>query len=230
MNYDSLNTVSSSASTVYDEGLRAFFSDVFTRMTVALVISALAAFVGSTIPALYSGGLLTWLVILSPLACVLIMSFGAERLSNNALLALFVVYSVLSGLSMGSLLLAFTATSVVTAFLIAASVFCLFAIIGYTTKRDLTGLGTFLMIGLIGIIIASIVNIWLALPALAATINVLAVLIFVGLTAYDVQNLKETYYSGADTSKARTLGALSLYLNFINIFVNILQLIGDKKE
>ena len=105
-----------------------------------------------------------------------------------------------------------------------------FALIGYTTKRDLTNMGSFLFVGLIGIIIASIVNIWLALPVLAAVINILAVIIFVGLTAYDVQMLKEVYYSGADDGKVRTLGALNLYLDFINIFISLLQLIGVKKD
>lgn len=213
-----------------DEGLRSFFSDVFLRMTFALVLSAVTAFIGSTIPALYTGGLLTWLVILSPLAFVLIMSFGAERLSNNALILCFVGFAAAQGLSMGSLLLMYTATSVVTAFFIAAATFGAFAVIGYTTRRDLTSMGTFLLVGLIGVIIAGIVNIFLQLPALAATINVLAVLVFVGLTAYDVQRLKETYYAGGDSGAVRTLGALSLYLDFINIFINLLQLIGARKE
>jgi FtsH-binding integral membrane protein len=213
-----------------DEGLRSFFSDVFLRMAFALVLSATTAFIGSTIPALYTGGLLTWLVILSPLAFVLIMSFGSERLSNNALILCFVGFAAAQGLSMGSLLLLYTATSVVTAFLIAAATFGAFAVIGYTTRRDLTGMGTFLLVGLIGILVAGIVNIWLQLPALAATLNVLAVLIFVGLAAYDVQRLKETYYAGGDSGAVRTLGALSLYLDFINIFINLLQLIGERKE
>lgn len=224
--FDSLNT----ANTEIDQGLRTFFSDVFMRMTFALIVSGVCAFIGSLFPVLYAGGLLTWAIILSPLAFVLIMSFGAERLSNNALALLFVVFAAVNGLSLGSLILAFTATSITSAFLISASVFCFFAILGYTTKRDLTSLGSFLIVGLVGIIIASLVNIWLALPALAATINVLAVLIFVGLTAYDVQRLKETYYSGEDSSKVRTLGALNLYLNFINIFVNLLQLLGVRKD
>lgn len=228
MEFNNIDTVSTGSTS--DQGLRSFFSDVFLRMTFALVLSAATAFIGAGIPALYTGGLLTWLVILSPLAFVLVMSFGANRLSNNALILCFVGFAAAQGLSMGSLLLVYTATSVVSAFLIAAATFAAFAVIGYTTKRDLTSMGTFLFIGLIGLIIASVVNIWLALPALAATINVLAVLIFVGLTAYDVQKLKETYYAGGDSGAVRTLGALSLYLDFINIFINLLQLIGMKRE
>lgn len=214
-----------------DQGLRSYFNDIFLRMTFALVLSAVTAYIGSMIPALYAGGILSWVVILSPLAIVLVMSFGAERLSNNALILCFLAFAGLNGLSMGSLLLVYTGASVVSAFFLAAAVFATFAILGYTTKRDLTSMGSFLLVGLIGLIIASLVNIWLALPALAATINVLAVLIFVGLTAYDVQMLKNTYYEGGgDDSKVRTMGALSLYLDFINIFINLLQLLGTKKE
>lgn len=215
---------------VVDSGLQAFFRDVFMRMTVALSISAVAAFVGSTMPFLYAGGLLTWLIVLSPLAFVLFMSFGAQKFSTNAIILMFLGFAVTQGLSMGSLALVFTGTSIFTAFVVAAGVFATFAVIGYTTKRDLTAMGTFLFVGLIGIIIASLVNIWLALPALAATINVLAVLIFVGLTAYDVQKLKEMYLAGQHDGKTRTLGALSLYLDFINIFIALLQLFGTRKE
>jgi FtsH-binding integral membrane protein len=215
---------------VFDQGLRSFFTDVFMRMTLALVISAVFAGIGSTVPALYSGGVLTWLIILSPLAFVLAMSFGAEKFSNNTLILMFAGFSVAQGLSLGSIFLVYTGASIMTAFFLAAAVFGTFAIMGYTTKRDLTSLGSFLFVGLIGIIIASVVNIWLALPALASVINILAVLIFVGLTAYDVQKLKETYLSGVDDGKVRTLGALSLYLDFINIFIALLQLLGGKKE
>ena len=131
---------------------------------------------------------------------------------------------------MGSIFLVYTGASIITAFLVAAGVFATFAVIGYTTRRDLTSMGTFLFVGLIGIVIASVVNIWLALPVLAQVINVLAVIIFTGLTAYDVQKLKEIYYSGSDDGKVRTLGALTLYLDFINIFLALLQLFGGKRE
>jgi FtsH-binding integral membrane protein len=216
--------------TVEDSGLRSFFTDVFMRMTAALAVSAGFAGIASTMPFLYTGGLLTWLIILSPLAFVLAMSLGSERFSTNTIVLMFFGFAITQGLSMGSIFIVFTGASIITAFLIASAVFATFAVLGYTTKRDLTSMGTFLFVGLIGIIIASVVNIWLALPALAATINVLAVLIFVGLTAYDVQMLKNVYYSGGDTGKARTLGALSLYLDFINIFISILQLIGVKRD
>lgn len=211
-------------------GVQSFFRDIFLRMTAALTISAVTAGLASMLPFLYTGGILTWLIILSPLAFVLAMSFGSEKFSTNTLILLFLGFAITQGLSLGSIFLVYTGASIITAFLMAAVTFGSFALIGFTTKRDLTSMGTFLMVGLIGIIIASVVNIWLALPVLAQVINVLAVIIFVGLTAYDVQKLKEVYYSGADDGKIRTLGALTLYLDFINIFIALLQLVGGRKE
>ena len=219
----------STADTVVNQGLRSYFNDVFSRMTTALLISAMFAYIGMRVPMLYAGGALTWMIILSPLAFILIMSFGAERFSDRGLLMMLMGFGAAQGLSMGALLYIYTAHSVITAFLMAAMVFSTFAIIGYTTKRDLSAMGTFLFVGLIGIIIASIVNIWLNLTALAFVVNVLAVLIFTGLTAYDMQKLKHIYLDGGDSSRVRTFGALSLYLDFINIFVSLLQLFGNKR-
>ena len=225
-----MKTIARTADTVVNQGLRSYFNDVFSRMTTALLISAMFAYIGMRVPMLYAGGILTWMIILSPLAFVLIMSFGAEKFSDRGLLMMLMGFGAAQGLSMGALLYIYTAHSVITAFLMAAIVFCTFAIIGYTTKRDLSSLGTFLFVGLIGIVIASIVNIWLNLTALAFVVNVLAVLIFTGLTAYDMQKLKEIYLEGGDSSRVRTFGALSLYLDFINIFISLLQLIGSKRD
>ena len=215
--------------TTINLGLRSYFNDVFSRMTTALLISAMFAYIGMRVPMLYAGGMLTWTIILAPLAFVLAMSFGSERFSDRGLLLMLMGFGAAQGLSMGALLFIYTAHSVITAFLMAAIVFGTFAMIGYTTKRDLSAMGTFLFVGLIGIIIASIVNIWLNLTALAFVVNVLAVLIFTGLTAYDMQKLKHIYLDGGDSSRVRTFGALSLYLDFINIFVSLLQLIGNKR-
>ena len=219
----------STADTVVNQGLRSYFNDVFARMTTALMISAMFAYIGMKVPMLYAGGALTWMIILSPLAFVLIMSFGSDKFSDRGLLMMLMGFGAAQGLSMGALLYIYTAHSVITAFLMAAIVFSTFAIIGYTTKRDLSAMGTFLFVGLIGIIVASIVNIWLNLTALAFVVNVLAVLIFTGLTAYDMQKLKHIYLDGGDSSRVRTFGALSLYLDFINIFVSLLQLIGNRR-
>lgn len=220
----------STTDTTINQGLRSYFNDVFSRMTTALLISAMFAYIGMKVPMLYAGGILTWMIILSPLAFVLIMSFGAERFSDRGLLLMLMGFGAAQGLSMGALLFIYTAHSVITAFLLAAIVFSTFAIIGYTTRRDLSSLGTFLFVGLIGIVIASIVNIWLKMTALAFVVNVLAVLIFTGLTAYDMQKLKQIYLEGGDSSRVRTFGALSLYLDFINIFVSLLQLLGGKRD
>jgi uncharacterized protein len=220
----------STADTVVNQGLRSYFNDVFSRMTTALLISAMFAYIGMKVPMLYAGGILTWTIILAPLAFVLAMSFGAEKFSDRGLLLMLMGFGAAQGLSMGALLFIYTAHSVITAFLLAAIVFSTFAIIGYTTRRDLSAMGTFLFVGLIGIIIASIVNIWLNLTALAFVVNVLAVLIFTGLTAYDMQKLKQIYLEGGDSSRVRTFGALSLYLDFINIFVSLLQLLGSKRD
>ena len=225
-----MNSVNATSISTADSGVQAFFRDVFMRMTAALTISAATAGLASMMPFLYTGGILTWLIILSPLAFILAMSFGSERFSTNTLILLFLGFAVAQGLSMGSIFLVYTGASIITAFLVAAGVFATFAVMGYTTRRDLTSMGTFLFVGLIGIVIASVVNIWLALPVLAQVINVLAVIIFTGLTAYDVQKLKEIYYSGSDDGKVRTLGALTLYLDFINIFLALLQLFGGKRE
>jgi len=219
----------STTDTTINLGLRSYFNDVFSRMTTALLISAMFAYIGMRVPMLYAGGMLTWMIILAPLAFVLAMSLGAERFSDRGLLLMLMGFGAAQGLSMGALLFIYTAHSVITAFLMAAIVFGTFAMIGYTTKRDLSAMGTFLFVGLIGIIIASIVNIWLNLTALAFVVNVLAVLIFTGLTAYDMQKLKQIYLDGGDSSRVRTFGALSLYLDFINIFVSLLQLIGNKR-
>ena len=225
----SIDRTRSTTDTTINLGLRSYFNDVFSRMTTALLISAMFAYIGMRVPMLYAGGILTWTIILAPLAFVLAMSFGAERFSDRGLLLMLMGFGAAQGLSMGALLFIYTAHSVITAFLMAAIVFGTFAMIGYTTKRDLSAMGTFLFVGLIGIIIASIVNIWLNLTALAFVVNVLAVLIFTGLTAYDMQKLKHIYLDGGDSSRVRTFGALSLYLDFINIFVSLLQLIGNKR-
>ena len=225
----SINRTSTTDTTI-NLGLRSYFNDVFSRMTTALLISAMFAYIGMRVPMLYAGGMLTWTIILAPLAFVLAMSFGSERFSDRGLLLMLMGFGAAQGLSMGALLFIYTAHSVITAFLMAAIVFGTFAMIGYTTKRDLSAMGTFLFVGLIGIIIASIVNIWLNLTALAFVVNVLAVLIFTGLTAYDMQKLKHIYLDGGDSSRVRTFGALSLYLDFINIFVSLLQLLGGKRD
>jgi uncharacterized protein len=216
--------------TTVDLGLRSYFNDVFTRMTTALLVSAMFAYIGMKMPFLYAGGPLNWIIIFLPMVFVLTMNFAADRFSANGLLLMLIGFGAAQGLSLGALLFIFTAHSIIVAFLLSAIVFGTFAILGYSTKKDLSSLGTFLMVGLIGIVIASIVNIWLHLTALAFVVNVLAIIIFTGLTAYDMQKLKQIYQMGGDSSRTRTFGALTLYIDFINIFVSILQLTGNRRD
>lgn len=217
------------ADTTVNMGLRAYFNDVFNRMICALLTSGVFAYIGSKLPMLYAGGALTWLVILSPLAFVMTMSFAQQRFTDNQLLLMLMGFSAAQGLSLGTLLIIFTAHSITVAFLMAAIVFGTFSIIGYSTRRDLSSMGTFMFVGLIGIIIASLVNLFLQAPAMSFVISILAIVIFTGLTAYDMQKLKLIYLQGGDSSRVRTMGALSLYLDFINIFVSILHLLGNRR-
>jgi FtsH-binding integral membrane protein len=217
------------ADTTVNMGLRAYFNDVFNRMICALLTSGVFAYIGSKLPMLYAGGALTLLVILSPLAFVMTMSFAQQRFTDNQLLLMLMGFSAAQGLSLGTLLIIFTAHSITVAFLMAAIVFGTFSIIGYSTRRDLSAMGTFMFVGLIGIIIASLVNLFLQAPAMSFVISILAIIIFTGLTAYDMQKLKLIYLQGGDSSRVRTMGALSLYLDFINIFVSILHLLGNRR-
>jgi len=228
-----MNTLAASSS--YDAGLRAFMLGIYNRMTAALgVTGATAWLVSKFFPALMSG----WLGIafmLLPLAFVLVLSFGIERLSYTAANLLFWLFSASMGLSMSAIFLVFTSTSIATVFFITAATFGTASLYGYATQRDLTNMGTFLMVGLIGVVIASLVNIWLASPLLTFVVSIIGVIVFVGLTAYDTQNLKNDYYSNGEVfgfdspEKSSLYGALSLYLNFINIFQLLLNLIGDRE-
>jgi FtsH-binding integral membrane protein len=177
---------------------------------------------------------LKWVVILAPFALVFGLSFGIERLRPAAARALFWIYAALMGSSLGSIFMIYTQTSVVRVFFITAAAFGALSLWGYTTQRDLTGMGSFLVMGLFGIFIAGVVNSWLESPALLWAVSIVGVLVFSGLTAWDTQRLKNEYIYGAmdgDTA-ARTaiLGALSLYLNFVNLFAMLLQLFGQREE
>jgi uncharacterized protein len=177
---------------------------------------------------------LKWIIIFAPLALVFGLSFGIERLRPALAQVLFWVYAALIGLSLGSIFLVYTQTSVVQVFLITAASFGALSLWGYTTQRDLTGIGSFLIMGLFGIIIAGFVNTWLASSALQWTVSVVGVVVFSGLTAWDTQRLKNEYIYGAmdgDTAeRTAILGALSLYLNFVNLFTLLLQLLGQREE
>jgi len=175
-----------------------------------------------------------WVLFLAPLALVFVLSFGISRLRPAAAQALFWIYAALVGLSLGSIFLVFTQTSVVRVFFITAASFGALSLWGYTTQRDLTGLGSFLIMGLFGVILAGFVNLFMASSTLQFVVSVGGVIVFAGLTAWDTQRLKNEYlYAAMDDETAEQsaiMGALSLYLNFINLFTVLLQLLGQRDE
>jgi hypothetical protein len=177
---------------------------------------------------------LKWVIMLSPLALVLLLSYGLERMRPAIGQVLFWLFAALMGLSLGSIFMVFTHQSIVRVFFITAATFGALSLYGYTTQRDLTGMGTFLFMGLFGIILAGLVNIFLQAPVLQFVISIVGVLVFTGLTAYDTQRLKNEYlYAAMDgeaTERSSIMGALSLYLNFINLFTLLLQLLGQRDE
>ena len=232
-----------------DEGLRAYMLRVYNYMTLGLAITgavALGTFLMAVtvdpvtgarsltqIGQLLYASPLKWVVIFAPLALVFFLSFRIDRLSVGTAQALFWFYAALVGLSLSVIFLVFTGQSITRVFFITAASFGALSLFGYTTRRDLSGLGTFLFMGLIGVIIASVVNIWIASSMLQWIVSVVGVLVFAGLTAYDTQQIKEMYYVGDDGTVAgrkAVMGALRLYLDFINLFTLLLQLFGQRQE
>ena len=176
---------------------------------------------------------LIWLVMLAPLGAVLFLSFRMERMSTGAAQATFWTYAALMGLSLAGIFLLYTGTSIARVFFITAGTFAAMSLYGYTTQRDLSQFGSFLFMGLIGIIIASLVNMFIASSALQFAISVIGVLVFTGLTAWDTQQIKEMYYEGDGAeiaSKKAIMGALRLYLDFINLFMMLMQLLGTRRD
>ena len=221
---------------------RNFLPNVFMWMFIALSVSATFAYFFSSDHALLSmlvnfetGQMTTLgtLTMFAPLAFVLLMSFGLNRLSFPALAVLFAVYAAVTGISLSFILLIYTASSILTCFISAAVLFGVMAIAGYTTQQDLTKFGSLLMMFLIGIVVASLVNFFLKSSQLDYIISFVGVAVFVGLTAYDVQKLKRIgegiEYGDASANKMVIMGALTLYLDFINLFIMLLRLFGRRK-
>jgi len=219
-----------------DQALRSYMLRVYNYMGSGLALSAIVALVVSQSPALmstlFTGGL-AFVVMLAPLGLLLVMSFGANKLSAGALQGLYWAFTATMGLSLSSIFMIYTGTSILRIFFITAAMFGAMSLWGYTTKRDLTGMGTFLFMGVIGLFIAGIVNIFLGSSVLQMAISAITVLVFTGLTAYDTQRIKSEFYEGdaADLqTKQAIFGATSLYVNFLNIFMALLQLFGQKNE
>jgi FtsH-binding integral membrane protein len=221
--------------TAFDEGLRQHMLRVYNFMMMGLVVTGAVAFAVSTnheLMATLFGSPLKWVVMLAPFAFILVLSFGINRLSTGTAQIVFWAFCAAMGLSLSTIFMVFTGASIARAFFITAGMFGAMSLWGYTTKRDLTGMGSFLMMGVFGIVIAGIANIFIGSSALQFAVSVLSVLIFTGLTAYDTQTIKEAYAESAGREsnlKLALMGALNLYLDFINIFVSMLQLLGDRE-
>jgi FtsH-binding integral membrane protein len=221
---------------LFDEGLRQHMLRVYNYIGLGLVMTGLVAFTVGTTPALYVpifSTPLKWVVMLAPLAFVLFFSFRMESMSASGAQTLFWAFCAVMGLSLASIFLVFTGTSIARTFFIAAAMFGATSLYGYTTKRDLSQFGSFLIMGLIGVVIASLVNLFLASSALQFAISVIGIVVFVGLTAWDTQSIKEQYAENFDAESKQKLavfGAFSLYLNFINIFQLLLNFTGQREE
>ncbi|MBB3463045.1 Bax inhibitor-1/YccA family protein [Rhizobium sp. BK377] len=220
---------------LFDESLRQHMLRVYNYMALGLVITGIVAFIVGSTPALYVPIFQTplkWVVMLAPLAFVFFFSFRIQSMSSSTAQMTFWAFCAVMGLSLASVFLVFTKTSIAQTFFITAAMFGAISLYGYTTKRDLSKMGSFLMMGLFGIIIAGIVNIFLGSSALQFAISVIGIVVFVGLTAYDTQNIKEQYsenYDQESNQKLAVFGALSLYLNFVNIFQLLLNFTGERE-
>ena len=217
-----------------DVGLRAYMQKVFGLMAAGTAVTGLVAFFGAQ-SGLYlaiAQTPLIWVVVFAPLAFAFFFGMRIHAMRAATAQALFWVFSALMGLSLSYIFLAYTSESIASTFFIAAATFAGMALWGYTTKRDLTGMGSFLMMGVFGLIIAMVVNMFLGSSALHWAISLIGVGVFTGLTAYDAQKIKEMYWEGdgheVGTKKA-VMGALRLYLDFINLFIFLLQFLGDRR-
>ena len=253
-NYQMRAAAGTRVDTGIDEGLRAYMIKVYNLMALGLAITGVAALGTSmlattgdpsaavnTLPngtlltsfgAVLYGSPLRWVVMLAPLGLVFFLSARVHSMSVSAAQTTFWVFAALMGLSLSSIFLVYTAQSIVQTFFITAASFGALSLFGYTTKRDLTGWGSFLIMGVFGLIIAMIVNIFLASPALQFAISAIGVLIFAGLTAYDTQKIKEMYFEGDDVlvaGRKAIMGALTLYLDFINLFTFLLSFLGNRE-
>ena len=229
------STFGGSASVPFDAGLRRHMLGIYNHMGLGLLLTGLVAALVASTPALYQpifGTPLKWVAMFAPLGFVLFLSFRMERMSLASARSAFYAFAAVMGISMASIFLAFTETSIARTFFIAAAMFLSVSLWGYTTKSDLTKWTTFLFMGLIGVVIASIVNVFLGSSTLQLIVSVAGVIVFTGLTAWDTQRAKSDYLAFAGTEHAEKLGimgALSLYLNLVNLFQLLLTFFGERE-
>ncbi|MQA66912.1 MAG: BAX inhibitor (BI)-1/YccA family protein [Alphaproteobacteria bacterium] len=218
-----------------DVGLRAHMLRVYNYMASGVALTGIVAYAVASSPDLMQaifGTPLAWVVMLAPLAFVLVLSFGINRLSLFATQALFWTFAAAMGLSLSTIFVVYTGESIARVFFITAASFGALSLYGYTTKRDLSGFGSFLIMGLFGIIIASVINLFLQSSGLQFAISVIGVLVFAGLTAYDTQRIKSMYMetdAHETAGKKAVMGALALYLDFINLMIMLLHLLGNRR-
>jgi FtsH-binding integral membrane protein len=245
-NYAAARTGYRTDQVAIDAGLRAYMIRVYNYMTAGVALTGLVAWLTFSAAVVQTGtglqltafgqavfqGPLMWVLVLAPLGLVFAISFGINRMQPATALMLFFVYAGLLGLSLASIFLVYTGTSITRVFFISAATFGALSLWGYTTKRDLSAVGSFMFMGLIGIIIASLVNIFLRSSGLDWAISVIGVVVFAGLTGWDTQRIKEMYDpmdDGTIGGRKAVMGALSLYLDFINLFLMLLRLMGDRR-
>jgi FtsH-binding integral membrane protein len=220
----------------FDAGLRRHMLSIYANMGIGLIVTGLVALLVASTPALYQpifGTPLKWVAMLAPLAFVFFLSFRIERMTLASARAAFFAFAGVMGVSMASIFLVFTGDSIARTFFIAAAMFLGMSVWGYTTRADLAKWGSFLFMGLIGVVIASVVNLLIGSSALQMAISIVGVVVFTGLTAWDTQRLKSEYLHYAGTAHAEKLGimgALSLYLNFVNLFQLLLSFTGQREE
>lgn len=217
-----------------DQGLRRYMLSIYNYMASGVLLSGLVALLFATtgMAEAVFGTPLRWLVALAPLGFVMAMSFGVNRMQTSTLQLLFWGFSVVMGMSLSAIFFVYTGPSIALTFFATSGAFAGLSLYGYTTKRNLSAMGSFMAMGVFGILIAMLLNMWLQSSGLALAISILGVVIFAGLTAWDTQRLRETYYHVAGTDmvgKVVIMGALSLYLDFINMFQFLLQFMGDRR-
>jgi len=219
----------------YDAGLRSYMLSVYNYMTSGVLLTGIVALLfassGMAEAVLVNGGPLRWVIMLAPLAFILVLSFGVHRLSTGTTQMLFWAFAVVMGLSMSSIFLVFTGTSIAQTFFATAAAFAGLSLYGYTTKKDLSGFGTFLIMGLVGLLVAMVINLFMQSSTMSLVISFIGVLLFAGLTAYDTQRIKSLYFHVAGTDmmgKTAIMGALSLYLDFVNMFQFLLSFMGQR--
>ncbi len=218
-----------------DVGLREYMLRVYNYMAGGLALTGLVAY-GAVATGIYQAlahTILFWIILIAPLALVFFLSFRINQMSLGAAQATYWVYAGLVGLSLGGIFLVYTGGSIALTFFVCAAMFGAMSLWGYTTKRDLTGMGSFLFMGLIGIVIASLANMFIGSPGLQFAISAIGVVVFTGLTAWDTQQIKEMYWAGDGTvvaGKKAVMGALRLYLDFLNLFLMLLQFMGVRRD